>query len=318
MKEIDDENNLNIKNQYYDNLDNVKDLDCDDDILDISDDDELDFIIEVDDDIILDNEDVKNDNDDNDDDLDVGESIEYDDVVLSKHKMEGKHSLKYDTIFKGKKDENISDVDIESVSFYYKDNIEVDKSSNYHLESINNEEYIRSKHVKEKVYHVLKSNTNINFSNNRRKPSKIDFNHYYELLKNKLINEKFTNVELFNELSFYFSDNLFNMFKLLDNKWRNQIIQELQDHIGKDANSKDIKNRNIYEGTEIEFIWCENEFGDEKLITGVVLEVNYENSIFKIDSYENVYIIHISSIKKILNNAKFKFNLNKLNNIDFL
>ena len=48
---------------YAGNLDNVKDWDCDDDILDMSDDDELDFIIEVDDDIILDNEDAKNDND---------------------------------------------------------------------------------------------------------------------------------------------------------------------------------------------------------------------------------------------------------------
>jgi hypothetical protein len=38
----------------------------------------------------------------------------------------------------------------------------------------------------------------------------------------------------------YISDNLFNMFKLLDNKWRNLIIDELQDHIGKNFNSKDI------------------------------------------------------------------------------
>jgi hypothetical protein len=76
-------------------------------------------------------------------------------------------------------------------------------------------------------------------------------------------------------------------------------------------------NRNIYEGTEIEFLW-EDEFGIDKLITGVVLFTDYENSTFKVDSYENIYDIHISKITKILNNEKFKYNLNKLNNIDFL
>ena len=40
------------------------------------------------------------------------------------------------------------------------------------------------------------------------------------------------------------------MFKLLDNKWRNLIINELQEHIGKTKNSKEISNRNIYIGTE--------------------------------------------------------------------
>ena len=59
-------------------------------------------------------------------------------------------------------------------------------------------------------------------------------------------------------------------------------------------------------------------FGDDKLITGVVLETNYDESMFRVDSYENIYNIHINIITKILNNTKFKYNLNKLNNIDFL
>ncbi len=107
------------------------------------------------------------------------------------------------------------------------------------------------------------------------------------------------------------------MFKLLDNKWRNLIINELQEHIGKNKNSKDITNRNIYLGTEIEFMWTD-DFGDEKLITGVVIATDYETSNFRVDSYENIYDISISDITKILNNSKFKYNLNKLNNIDFL
>lgn len=240
-------------------------------------------------------------------------------IILSKHKIEGKHSLKYDSIFKGKKEEPIDEDDTSDLySGYYKETIEVDRGSNYHLESMDNEVYIRSKLVKEKVYDILNEHTNINFLNNRRKPSRVDFNNYYILLKNRLKDESFTNIELFNELSVYFSDNLFNMFKLLDNKWRNIIIIELQDHIGKNNNSKDITNRNIYEGTELEFFWIDNITEEEKIITGVVIETDYNNSKFKIDSYENVYNVNIKQITKILNNTKFKHNLNKLNNIDFL
>ncbi len=271
-----------------------------------------------------------NDEDDNmdiaieieDDDLELTDDVKSDvsdpeEIVLSKHKQEGKHSLKYDSIFKGKKEDPLDEDDLDGYSSYHKDTIEVDKSSNYYFESIDNEKYIRAKLVKEKVYIVLNENTSINFLNNRRKPSRSDFNQYYGLLKAHLTGESFTNIELFNELSVYFSDNLFNMFKLLDNKWRNMIIDELQDHIGKNFNSKEVTNRNIYEGTEIEFSWMD-EFNEEKIITGQVISTDYLESKFKVDSYENIYEVEISMITKILNNSKFKYNLNKLNNIDFL
>jgi hypothetical protein len=276
----------------------------------ISDDDgDLDIIIEINEDEL----------DLTKDDNIIQETTEEDDsIVLSKHKIEGKHSLKYDSIFKGKKEDPVDDEEsLDGFSGYYKDTIEVDKSSSYHTESIDNETYIRAKLVKERVYEILKENTTINFLNNRRKPSRNDFNTYYTILKSNLKNESFTNIELFNELAVYFSDNLFNMFKLLDNNWRNLIISELQDHIGKNANSKEITNRNIYVGTELEFMW-EDEFGEDMIITGVVLECDYDNSMFKIDSYENIYELEINKITKILNNTKFKYNLNKLNNIDFL
>jgi hypothetical protein len=241
------------------------------------------------------------------------------DVVLSKHKLEGKHSLKYDSIFKGKKEDPLDeDEGTSSFDMYHKDTIEVDRSSNYYFESIDNEKYIRAKLVKERVYEVLEANTSINFLNNRRKPSRTDFNQYYNILKNNLQDESFTNVELFNELAVYFSDNLFNMFKLLDKKWRNLIIFELQDHIGKNSSSKDITNRNIYEGTEIEFQWVDEFTKHAITITGDVIEVDYENSKFKVNSYERIYDVTLDMISKILNNTKFKYNLNKLNNIDFL
>lgn len=272
------------------------------------DDSDLELIIEIDED------DLKLD--DNESTSEVESSD--DEIILSKHKIEGKHSLKYDSIFKGKKEEPVDEDSLDGFSHYFKEIIEVDKSSTYHTESIDNESYIRAKLVKERVYDVLKENTTINFLNNRRKPSRNDFNQYYSLLRINLKDESFTNVELFNELAVYFSDNLFNMFKLLDNSYRNVIINELQDHIGKNQSSKDITNRNIYQGTEIEFIWFDDILEEDKLITGVVLETNYEDSIFKIDSFEKIYWVEITDIIKILNNTKFKYNLNKLNNIDFL
>ncbi len=309
-EDFDDELDNEI-NENYDTSeeDFEEDDDKSDSGLDLDDDDDnLDILIEIDDEDLnlMNDEEEKKTSDE-----------EEDDIVLSKHKIEGKHSLKYDSIFKGKKEDPLSEDDLDGFAFYHKESIEVDKSSNYYFESIDNENYIRTKLVKERVYVVLTEHTSLNFMNNRRKPSRTDFNQYYSLLKRNLESESFTNVELFNELAVYFSDNLFNMFKLLDNKWRNLIIKELQDHIGKNNNSKQIINRNIYEGTEIEFMW-EDEFGEDKLITGVVQITDYDNSSFKVDSYENIYDIHISKITKILNNTKFKYNLNKLNNIDFL
>ena len=290
-------------------IDEDEDEDIDSEIIIDDDDENIDLIIEIDeDDLDITTDDVKPET----------TEIDPDEIILSKHKMEGKHSLKYDSIFKGKKEDPLDESDIEGYGMYHKDTIEVDKSSQYYFESIDNESYIRSKLVKERVYVILAEFTTINFLNNRRKPSRVDFNNYYMLLKTHLKDESFTNVELFNELAVYFSDNLFNMFKLLDNKWRNLIINELQEHIGKNKNSREIANRNIYEGTEIEFIWFDDIINEQKVITGVVMETDYENSIFKVDSYENLYQVDISMITKILNNTKFKYNLNKLNNIDFI
>ncbi len=279
-------------------------------------DEDSDEIIEIDD-ILLEDEE--------DEDAIVEEEIEdapidsmligMDDIQLSKHTAEGKHSLKYDSIFKGKKEEADEGDDFERMMS--NENFEVDKSSQFWVESIDNENYIKDKRVKEKVYEILSEHTDLNFLNNRRKPSKNDFNKYYFLLKTHLKEEKFTNIEIFNELSVYFSDNLFNMFKLLDNKWRNMIITELQDHIGKKNNSLELIPRNIHKDTEVEFEWITDE-GTIKLITGVVVEVDYDTKEYIVDSYESIYTITLDDITKILNNSKFKYNLNKLNNIDFL
>jgi len=247
----------------------------------------------------------------------VVETLPFDnlDLQISKHTEEGKHRLKYDTIFKGKKDNITPDDELEEHINY--ENLEVDKSSTYWFESQDNENYIREKKVKERIYKVLSQKTDLNFVNNRRKPSRVDFNNYYYILKTSLVDEGFTNVEIFNELSVYFSDNLFNMFKLLDNKWRNLIIQELQDHVGKRNYSKDIEWRNIFIGTEVEFLWIDPS-GNEIKITGAVIEKSEGEDYLKVDSYERYYILKLGDIIRILNNTKFKNNLNKLNNLDFL
>lgn len=295
-------------------------ISIDDEQMEIDDDAISDEVIEIeDDDLVFDIKDTKVEVEVDDIDIDaisddVVEDTD-DDIVLSKHTMEGKHSLKYDSIFKGKKEENGENDDFDLISTNEK--FEVDKGSAYWFESIDNENYIKEKRVKEKVYEVLSIHTDINFLNNRRKPSRVDFNQYYFLLKTHLRGESFTNIEIFNELSVYFSDNLFNMFKLLDNKWRNMIIKELQEHIGKRNYSDELLPRNIHQGTEIEFEWIDNDY-DLKLITGVIIEADYQALEYKVDSYENIYHIKMADIRKILNNSKFKYNLNKLNNIDFL
>jgi len=319
--DFEEETNEDVKDDYSKDIDDIDEddvNDVDDDSISIigEDDDNIDIIIEVDDDDDIVDILTKNTNVETPEEDDT--SGDGDDVVLSKHKIEGKHSLKYDSIFKGKKENPLEEGESDITQLHNKDTIEVDRASSYYQESMDSESYVRGKLVKEKVYEVLKDNTNLNFLNNRRKPSRVDFNNYYELLKVNLKSESFTNVELFNELSVYFSDNLFNMFKLLDNKWRNDIIQELQEHIGKNSNSKEITNRNIYEGTEIEFLWFDEFDKKEKLITGVVLETDYPNSTYKVDSYENIYQVDLLKITKILNNTKFKYNLNRLDHIDFL
>lgn len=305
--------------------------------IDLDDDELIDGIIEETDlseDVLKDDEpqesdtliEIEDDDENHDDvieideeDLNFDEPEEKSDVILSKHTLQGKHSLKYDSIFKGKKEDPLSEESSDLTSGF-NENFEVDKSSHYWFESIDNENYVREKRIKEKVYEVLSSHTDINFLNNRRKPSRVDFNQYYYLLKTNLQQESFTNVELFNELAVYFSDNLFNMFKLLDNKWRNMIITELQDHIGKQAYSNEIRNRNIYVGTEVEFLGEDPSMMSVDFIhiTGVVVETNYENSTFLVNSYEKMYEVELDNITKILNNTKFKYNLNRLNNIDFL
>lgn len=83
--------------EFDDDTDDTDDSSSDD--LGFEDDDNLDIIIEIDEDELNLIEDIK------------PIPSENDDIVLSKHKIEGKHSLKYDSIFKGKKDDIVDEDD---------------------------------------------------------------------------------------------------------------------------------------------------------------------------------------------------------------
>lgn len=254
---------------------------------------------------------------------------------ISKHKQSEKHALKHDSIFKGRKDEVYEESYTET---YFNEDFTHDPSSLYHHESINNQQYIREKDLKEKVYKILSDKTELEFDKNRRKPSRNDFNHYYTILRNELDEDKFTFVEIFNELSYYFSDNLYNMFKLLDPIWRNSIFIELRKHVGEVPEDWDeIKPKNLTKGAEIEFeieverepseldfMKMENEGVSEedlyetRLITGVIDETDHDMGEYTVDSYEDIYVVPIECITKIYNNRKHKYNLNKLQNLDIL
>ena len=232
-----------------------------------------------------------------------------------KHKETNKHALEYDVFFKGKKNQ-LNELDelftYESESFDYKPGtIQYD-------EVYDNERYLKEKKLKEIIYEILVDKTDISFEIPRRKPPRDAFNDYFDLLVNNINkDENYKLSEIFTEFAHYFSDNLFSMFKLLENDYRNLIIKELYEHIGKqDENAKKVNRKNLKNGCEIEFI--EKDEDREYLITGVIIEYDKLDGVYKVDSFENIYLVPIENITQILNTNNSKYNLNKLDNIDFL
>ena len=151
----------------------------------------------------------------------------------SNHKKYKKHSLKYDTIFKGKKEtldeEELDDADCMLVP----DRIEIMHGTIVYEESRNPEEYNRLKKLTEAIYDILLNNTELNFKKNRRKPSPKDFNRYFEVIKENINDKAFSDCDIFVELSYYFSENLFNMFKLLEPEKGSKIMRELKEYMSK-------------------------------------------------------------------------------------
>jgi hypothetical protein len=140
----------------------------------------------------------------------------------NKHRQEGKHRLKRDTIFKGKIDEkNDEDNQSHINSDCYNDSLKIDIEYDGYTN-----DYLNQNNLTKDVYDILDNKTNLDFNQNRRKPNRETFNNYYNLLL-KDLGFRYTKSEIFVELSYYFTDNIFNMFKLLDKRPATIIIKEL-------------------------------------------------------------------------------------------
>lgn len=149
-----------------------------------------------------------------------------------KSKLIGKHSLKYDTIFKGKKEAHTEEFQPEHIIKNAGGSLDIDDSDLNSEESKNNIDSYRDSVLKEHIYVILKNNTDIKFHAHMRKPAKTDFNAYFALLVKELAPFGYTNSEIFIELSGYFSPNIWNMFILLDKKFSQLITKELKDKYG--------------------------------------------------------------------------------------
>jgi hypothetical protein len=155
--------------------------------------------------------------------------------VNLKPKLIGKHSLSYDTIFKGKQNAAPTEE-----AEYFPEHIikngggslDINDGDLESEESRNSIDSFRDLRLKDEVHKLLKIHTDINFVANRRKPAKTDFNAYFGLLLKELVQYGYTRTEIFIELSGYFSDNTWNMFLLLDKQYSNIIIRELKDKYG--------------------------------------------------------------------------------------
>lgn len=172
-----------------------------------------------------------NDDEDEDDNIEEKE-IEYK-KPKGQPKQIGKHSLNHDSIFnstrKKKKVEEHEEFQhiIENVGA----GLEIAEDSLE--ESKSDIDYFRDSRLKDEIRKLLETYTEIKMDGKRKKPSKNDFNAYYDMLIKELSEFGYTKTEIFIELSGYFTiDNWWNMLKLLEVKWSNIIIQELKDKYG--------------------------------------------------------------------------------------
>ncbi len=142
----------------------------------------------------------------------------------NKHKLEGKHRLERDIIFQGRVEVKTDDELYLSTDFDF--NSDVYKFEPHEL-SERDDSYV-NKELEIDIYEILSKKTGLDFTQNRRKPKRDDFNNYFKLLTSTL-KSKYTYSEIFVCLSYYFTDNIYNMFKILDKKYVSTIIRELKD-----------------------------------------------------------------------------------------
>lgn len=157
--------------------------------------------------------------------------------TVNKHKIEGTHSLKHDTIYLGKIE---SGEEESSYITIYDDNYDIEKGTEKESEMNNYDDYHYNVELAKDIYNLLLEKTKMDINLNRRKPNKDTFNNYYDICVMEL-NVKYTKCDIFVELSYYFTDNIFNMFKLLNKKNAGGLILELKNK----GYLKDISNINF-------------------------------------------------------------------------
>ena len=166
----------------------------------------------------MDSKDLTNDGNDNEN--------EQSEEKISKHKIKDKHKLQYDSIFKGKKT-----TEEEADTFFgipRHESFEFDSSSNYYSEHKAPEDTARIKELDLELYDIIVDDLKLDIRCSRRKPSKEKFNEYMEYILNKMDMLKYSHSEVFTQFSFYFSDNVVNMYKLLNSKIGGRIAKEIE------------------------------------------------------------------------------------------
>lgn len=150
-----------------------------------------------------------------------------------KPKLMGKHSLAHDNIFKGKKTDSSKEPQeeyiIKNVSG---SSFELGEDTMYYAQTRNSHEGQRSLKLQQDIFNCLKNNTDLKFTGSRRKPSQYDLNNYYKILLNDLSENGYSYTEIFTELSQYFSDNIWSIFLILQNNYKDRIISELVEKYG--------------------------------------------------------------------------------------
>jgi len=217
-EEIDDYLNDDLNNESEEIEELEDDLNLLDENLDISSDDDS---------SVTDDTSIEEEEEDEEDEIDI--MVKFN---TNNHKLEGKHALSRDTIFKGKVedsgDQQEYDYNInQQEDFNLNDGLPIEAGSSYEFESKHYEDYIDRLNLQRDIYDLLSDKTDLDFSSNRRKPNKQAFNDYYRMLLNN-IGKEYSKSEIFVELSYYFTDNIFNMFKLLDKEYATHIIVELK------------------------------------------------------------------------------------------
>lgn len=167
-----------------------------------------------------------------DGEIDDSEDSDFDKMfkgTANKHKLEGTHALKRDTIFKGKLDEQQEEA-LEYTTYFPDfdaNNYTIERGSAHEMESRHYEDSYHKQCLVKDVYSLLCNRTDIDFVENRRKPNKEIFNSYYKMSLEEL-GTKYSKAEIFVEISYYFTDNIFNMFKILDKKYATGLLLELK------------------------------------------------------------------------------------------